>query len=399
MTPPSDSSPAATPTRAIVLLAIAGFVSSANLRVCDPLLPQIAGDFGTTAGGAGVIVTAFALSYGVFQIAAGPLGDARGKLRMVVLGCLWAGATTLASAAMPSLSTLILLRFLAGIGGAAILPLSVAWLGDVIPYERRQLILARFASGQILGVIFGQAAGGILGELVGWRGAMVVLGVAHIGAGLLLLAEMHKLTAGAPSPGPAPWRQSAMAARAIFGRRWARILLCTTFIEGLLMLGSFAYVGAHLHQRFDIGPGLIGLTIAAFGLGALAYVLAAGWLLARWKQSQLMGTGIVLLTIGYVLLAIAPWLWLAPLAVIVAGLGFYMVHNTLQTEATQLAPETRGLAMSMFAMTIFTGQAVGVALAGPTLDRWGGTTVFLVAAAGLLAVISWFRTQLMARSG
>lgn len=55
--------------------------------------------------------------------------------------------------------------------------------------------------------------------------------------------------------------------------------------------------------------------------------------------------------------------------------------------------------MSMFAMTIFTGQAVGVALAGPTLDRWGGTTVFLVAAAGLLAVISWFRTQLIARSG
>ncbi len=382
--------------RAIVLLAIAGFVSSANLRICDPLLPQIASDFATTAGGAGAIVTAFALSYGLFQIAAGPLGDARGKLTMVVLGSLWAGATTLASAAMPSLASLILLRFLAGIGGAAILPLSVAWLGDVIAYERRQLILARFASGQILGVIFGQAAGGILGELVGWRGAMVVLGFAHLGAGLLLVAEMRKLAASAPPPS-APWRRAAAAARDILARRWARTMLGTTFIEGMLMLGSFAYVGAHLHQRFGIGPGLIGLTIAAFGIGALAYVAAAGWLLARWRQSSLLGTGIALLACGYSVLALTPWLWLTPFAVIVAGFGFYMMHNTLQTEATQLAPETRGLGMSMFAMTIFTGQAVGVALAGIMLDRWGGAAVFLVAAAGLLAVMSWFRTQLIAR--
>jgi predicted MFS family arabinose efflux permease len=395
--PPADTPPLATPTRAIILLAIAGFVSSANLRICDPLLPQIASDFATTAGGAGAIVTAFALSYGLFQIAAGPLGDARGKLTMVVLGSLWAGTTTLASAAMPSLTALIGLRFLAGIGGAAILPLSVAWLGDVIPYERRQLILARFASGQILGVIFGQAAGGILGELVGWRGAMVVLGIAHIGAGLMLVAEMRRFAATAPPPS-APWRQAAAAARSLLSQRWARIFLGTTFFEGVLMFGSFAYVGAHLHQRFGIGPGLIGLTIAAFGFGALAYVAAAGWLLARWRQPTLMGTGIVLLTVGYTLLAITPWLWLAPLAVIVAGLGFYMMHNTLQTEATQLAPETRGLAMSMFAMTIFTGQAAGVALAGAALDRWGGTAVFLIAAAGLLAVISWFRTQLIARS-
>ncbi|NJO35807.1 MAG: MFS transporter [Rhodospirillales bacterium] len=82
------------PTRAIVLLAAAGFVSAANLRVCDPLLPQIAGELGITVGDAGAVVTAFALSYGLFQIVIGPLGDAHGKLRMVVLGCVWAGTAS-----------------------------------------------------------------------------------------------------------------------------------------------------------------------------------------------------------------------------------------------------------------------------------------------------------------
>jgi MFS transporter, YNFM family, putative membrane transport protein len=386
-----------TPTRAIVLLAVAGFVSAANLRVCDPLLPQIAGELGVTVGGAGVIVTAFALSYGLFQIVVGPLGDAQGKLRMTVLGSLWAGVATLLCAAMPSLGPIALLRFLAGIGGAAIIPLAVAWLGDVIPYERRQPILARFASGQILGVVFGQAVGGILGELVGWRGALLLVGVAHIVAGVALAAEMRRLTTGVPPPGRAQWRASATTAYNILRQPWPRILLGTTFVEGVLMFGAFAYVGADLHQRFGIGPGLVGLTIAAFGIGALVYSLAAGWLVPRWGQARLMAIGIVLLTIGYVVFALTPWLWVAPIAVAVVGLGFYMLHNTLQTEATQLAPEARGLSVSMFAIMLFTGQSVGVALAGAVLDRWGGTTVFLVAAMGLLGMISWFRLQYMRR--
>jgi predicted MFS family arabinose efflux permease len=76
-----------------------------------------------------------------------------------------------------------------------------------------------------------------------------------------------------------------------------------------------------------------------------------------------------------------------------------MLHNTLQTEATQLAPEARGLSVSLFAIVLFTGQAVGVALAGWALDRWGGTPVFLVAGGGMLVIILWFRLQLVRRNG
>jgi predicted MFS family arabinose efflux permease len=388
-----------TPTRAIVLLAFAGFVSAANLRVCDPLLPQIAGELAVTIGSAGALVTAFTLSYGLFQVVIGPLGDAQGKLRLVVLGCIWAGAATVACAIAGRLASLTVLRFLAGIGGAAIIPLAIAWLGDVIPYERRQPILARFASGQILGVVFGQAVGGILGELVGWRGAMLLVGVAHLCAGALLALEKRRLTIGAPEPGQAHWRDAVAAALAILRRPWAQILLGTTFLEGVLMFGAFAYVGAHLHQRFGIGPGLVGVTIAAFGIGALVYALFAGVLVKRHGQARLLAVGTSLVALGYALVALTPWLWLAVPAMVIVGLGFYMLHNTLQTEATQLAPEARGLSVSLFAIMLFTGHSVGVALAGAMLDRWGGTPVFLAAAAGMLAIILRFRAQFLRRKG
>jgi MFS transporter, YNFM family, putative membrane transport protein len=57
-----------------------------------------------------------------------------------------------------------------------------------------------------------------------------------------------------------------------------------------------------------------------------------------------------------------PWLWLAVPAIACIGLGFYMLHNTLQVNATQMAPEARGLAVSLFAFFLFTGQSLGVAL-------------------------------------
>ena len=90
-----------TPTRAIALLALASFASAANLRVCDPLLPQMAAELDVTVGTAARSVTAFALSYGLFQVLVGPLSDARGRLNMVVLGSVWAGIATIVSATMP----------------------------------------------------------------------------------------------------------------------------------------------------------------------------------------------------------------------------------------------------------------------------------------------------------
>ncbi|NJO37700.1 MAG: MFS transporter, partial [Rhizobiales bacterium] len=203
----------------------------------------------------------------------------------------------------------------------------------------------------------------------------------------MLALEMQRLTVGVPPSVPARWTNAAKAASSILKQRWAQILLGTTFLEGVLMFGAFAFVGAHLHLRFGIGSGLVGLTIAAFGIGALIYVVSAGTLIRRWGQPKLLKVGSILLAFGYVVLGLTPWLWLAPPAVAIIGLGFYMLHNTLQTEATQLVPEARGLSVSLFAIMLFVGQAVGVVLAGRMLDLWGGASLFLTAAVGMLAII------------
>ena len=387
----------ATPTRTIALLAVAAFASAANLRICDPLLPQIAGELGVTVGSAASMVTAFAIAYGLSQLAVGPIGDARGKLPMVVLGSLLTGLATMLCAAMPTLGSLTIARFVAGAFAAAVIPLALAWMGDVIPYERRQPILARFLSGQILGVVFGQAAGGLLGDWMGWRAAMLLLGAVHIAAGLLLIVDLR----GGPylriASGRTRWGDALASAIDILRRPWVRVVLITVFLEGLVMFGAFAYIGAELHHRLDLSFAMIGALLASFGAGALFYSLAASWMIARLGQRGLAAWGSLLLAGGYVVLAVTPWVWLVPLAIATMGLGFYMLHNTLQTNGTQMAPDSRGLAISLFAISLFIGQSFGVTLAAPVMDRFGARPIFLVTAVAVTLIAFWFRRQLIAR--
>ena len=146
--PPSDG--AAIPTWAIVLLAVATFSATANLRVSDSLLPQVAQEFSTTVGAAAIIVTAFSLAFGCFQVCYGPLGDRLGKYRVIMAVCFVSALATGSCGFMQTLNGLAAGRFVSGVASAAIVPLGMAWIGDVVPYEQRQGILARFLTGQIL---------------------------------------------------------------------------------------------------------------------------------------------------------------------------------------------------------------------------------------------------------
>ena len=74
-----------------------------------------------------------------------------------------------------SLTTLTLARIATALTAAWIIPLGMAFVGDAVPYERRQQVLGRYLTGQITGQLFGQAAGGIIGDLLGWRAVFFLL--------------------------------------------------------------------------------------------------------------------------------------------------------------------------------------------------------------------------------
>ena len=158
----------------VPLLSLAGFAIVAVMRITDPLLPVIARDFDVTVGQAGVVVTAFAVGYGLFQLAFGPLGDKLGKLRVIAVTLGGAAVFVAGCAFAPSLHALSVLRFLTGMACAAAIPLTIAWIGDNVPEASRQTTIARYSTGIIFGQMMGTGFGGMLADWLGWRGVFGV---------------------------------------------------------------------------------------------------------------------------------------------------------------------------------------------------------------------------------
>ncbi len=390
-----------------MLLAVAGFASQAQVRVTDSLLPQIAAEFHTAVGAAAVVVTAYAIAHGTVQLVIGPFGDRLGKYRTVALTCAIGTVMVALCGLATSLPQLALARFATGaMAGGWVIPISMAFVGDVTPYEQRQTILGRYLTGQILGQLFGQAMGGVLGDLVGWRNVFFVLSGIFAIATVGLLFELvtnpltrdggHSATPRSAAGGATTGWGARFAADygAVLSNPFARLVIAVAFIENVLVWGAFAYIGAHLRLRFGLSFTLIGLSVGCFGIGGLIYAGLVKLFVYRLGQVRLATTGGFVLAGGYMLLAAAPVWWLAPLSTVAIGLGFYMLHNTLQTNATQMTPHARGTAVAIFSSAIFIGQTVGVFAGSLTIDRFGAVPLFITSAVALPVLALWFAHEL-----
>src|SRR5204863_3520741 len=97
-----------------LVLGLAAFMVQADARVIDPLLHVIARDFHTTPPAAAIVISSYALPYGLFQLLYGPLGDRIGKLRVMAACLAVFSIGTFACAFVPSIPIFAVLRFLTG---------------------------------------------------------------------------------------------------------------------------------------------------------------------------------------------------------------------------------------------------------------------------------------------
>ena len=385
--PSGSAPPAPAPSlRPIVALTAASFCVGACLRITDPLLPRIAQEFAASMGAASIVVTAFSIAYGLCQIVYGPIGDRFGKYRLITLAMTVSAVTIAAAAWAQSLGALAALRLLAGATTAAVVPILLAYVGDVVAYDRRQAVLARVLTGNLLGIVFGQSIAGILIEYVSWRTVFLALGGAYLVVAILLWIELRSPRV-VLTRNDAPLHAGHLARRywALLGERGPRAILLMIFFEGFLFFGAFPYTGTYLRHDFNLDYATIGVMLGGFGVGGMGYSLFAGWFVPTFGERGLLRLGGGLLAGGFAGLAATTAWWMAIPLVVILGLGLFMVHNTLQTNATQMAPDARGLAVSAFAFCLFTGQAAGVAVMGIGIDRVGHEAVFAATGLAMLA--------------
>jgi predicted MFS family arabinose efflux permease len=370
--------------RLIALLALAVFSGALVTRLTDPLVAVLARDLGADTARVALLASAFALPFALVQPILGPVGDALGKRFVMTVAIGLLTMLLIACSTAPDLNTLMVLRALTGLAAGGLTPLAIALLADTAPAEGRQVALSRLVAFAISGQIAGGSFSGLLEPYIGWRGVMLCASVvAALGFASLVLGgrRMEPEPRGRFTP-----IRAMMGYLQIMRLPAARVLYFSVAVEGALVFGSFPYFSLELHDRGIGATAEAGLAVAGFGVGGLIYAALAKRVLRWMGQDRMVLLGGVLCLTAYTGFAFAPVAAAFIGSGLVLGIGMFMIHNSIQTRVTEVAPHARGTAVALHAFHFFLGQTAGPAVFGLMLRYAGARPAFLCGGLCLLAL-------------
>ena len=366
----------------LAVLGLSGFVVMADNWVVSPILPSIAAGIGIDPVRAGLLITAYMIPFGLFQLVFGPLADRFGKRQVITVAMIAFTAGTGLSAMGATLTGLALYRALTGVFAASIMPISLALIGDLFPMEERQTAIGTFMGVSFLGQGLSMAIGGTIAYLVSWRGVFAVY------AGLSVIATALLLSIGSRIPSHRNPRSRMIAPfAALLTKRTSVLTYSVVLLEGILIVGSFSYLGAYIARTYRFDNLIIGLLMTAFGVMAVLAGRISGPLSARFGRRSVLSIGLISACAADAIVFWAGGQLPALIAGIgLLGLGFMLAHSTLLTIATEFAPKARGMAMSLVAFAFMGGGGIGTAIGG-RLIRTGSFTLFYGTYSLALAVL------------
>jgi predicted MFS family arabinose efflux permease len=375
--------------RLLNVVGLITFATSLFVRALDPVIPQIAANLAVEPATAALLATAFALPYAVLQPLLGPVADVIGKTRLMTICLSLLVLTSVASAVAPNFEILLGVRVLSGIVSGGIFPAAMALAADLVPINQRQVALSRVLFAGMTGNLLGATASGIVGDLIGWRGVFLVLSA--VGAVVLVVALLGFRSVGAVPPPRVALKSVPANYRIIFANPRAKVCYGAVFLEGVFIFGIFPYVALLLLGAGEARASIAGIVISGFWVGGVIYTIAVGNLLEMVGQRRVMMAGGVVAALALVVLAFGAGWPIALGAFVGLGLGFYLLHGSIQVYMTELAPNARASATALHSSSFFLGQALGPIVYGLGLGLIGsgaslGVGAVMVAVIGFVAV-------------
>lgn len=407
---------------ALSVCLAAGFMTLLDVSIVNVALPAIQAGLGASAAQLSWVVSGYALTFGLVLVAAGRLGDDRGRRRMFLAGLVLFTLTSAAAGFAPGPEVLVAVRLLQGVSAGLLSPQVVGFIQDLFPGPERGTAFGLF--GAVIGIstAVGPLLGGLLlagaGDADGWRWVFYVnvpIGVAAVVAawrllpadrvapgarrpldlpGVLLLGTgvvvlMLPLVLSERDPAAAPWWLLAVSVLALVAfvaweRRATRrhghplidlaslrirsyavgVTLGTTYFAGFTSI--FFVLTLYLQNGLGYTPLQTGLTLTPFALGSAVTSALGGRLVSRFGQPMVvLGLAVVLAGLAATDLALAATAgspatgWAIAGPLLVAGAGGGLVVAPNQTLALSRIPHTSG---GTAGGVLQTGQRIGTAV-------------------------------------
>ena len=354
------------------------FAQTLFTRAVDPVIPKIALDLAIEVQTAALLSTAFTFPYALVQPVLGVTADFLGKTRLMNVCVFVVAASSLVCAFADSFTLLVAMRIVSGLVAGGVFPVAMALIGDLVPIQQRQVAIARLLGVALTANVLGASISGVIGDLFGWRGVFLILGLFALAAAILAFLALRRIEIAPPQR----FSRAAVAAnfRSIFADPRAKVCFSSVFLEAIFIHGLFPFVGLLLIGIGETRASIAGLLIASFAIGGVGYSLFIPYVLGRVPERRLMMGGGAIAACALALIALH-FPWQAQIAIFLCfGIGFYLLHGCIQLHVTDLSHTARGAATSLHSSSFYLGQAVGPLIYGIGFAHGGAEPMLLIGA-------------------
>ena len=405
---------ASRPNSVLVLTSIASFMVALDALVVTTALSTIRIDLGAPLDALEWTVNAYNLSFAVLLLTGAALGDRFGRRRVFVIGIALFTLASAACALSPSITWLIVARAVQGAGGALVMPLAMALLGEAFPGEGRARALGLFSGFTGLALLGGPVVGGAIVQGGSWHwifwlnvpvglvtialaagriresfGARVALDVMGLVlasvASLALVWGLVRVTAGGWASPEVVLSLAAgltfLVAFVVWETRAPRPMIplrlftsrafaagnAACFLFTAALYGTLFFVAQFLQTGQGHSPLSTGLRLLPWTGTLFIFAPLAGRLVNRFGERPLVAGGLLLQTIGmaWVAAVVSPETGFLALAVpfVLAGIGVSLAMPAAQNAViSAVAPLELGKASGTYSTLRFLGGAFGIAI-------------------------------------
>ena len=355
------------PAYTVVVLGLLTMFGPLSLDLYLPALPQLADDLGTSTSAAQLSITACLVGLALGQLVAGPLSDRLGRRRPLIVGLSAYLVASVACALAPSVTVLVVLRFIQGLGGAAGIVISRAIARDLYSGRALMIFFSRLLLIAGLAPVIAPILGGQLSRIMSWRGIFGVL--AGFGA-VLLLAGWFGLRETLP-----PERRVVGGfRRTLHGYNTLvhdRFFVGCALSSGLAGASMFAYIAGStfvLQRIYGMSPQGFSLIFGGISFGLVAAAQGGARLALIWPLTRVMALGLAINLTGATALLVTVVTGLplgaliGALVVMVCAVG--LIFPTANALAMADYPDLAGTASSLQGLSQFLFGAIAAPLVG-----------------------------------
>jgi EmrB/QacA subfamily drug resistance transporter len=402
---------------ALASLALSMLLSSLGTSIANVGLPVLAQAFAASFQEVQWVVLGYLLAITILIVGVGRLGDVLGRRRLLLGGIFLFTAASVLCGVAPTLWMLIAARAVQGLGAAAMMALSIAFVGETVPKAKTGSAMGLLGTTSAIGTALGPSLGGFLIAGLGWRALFLVqvplglltlvlayrslpvdrrtakterAGFDSVGTLLLALALAAyalAMTIGRGRFGPL---NAALLLAAVFGAglfglaegraaspliRWAvlrdpvlRTGLALSALVSTVMMATLVVGPFYLSRGLGLDAALVGLVVSVGPLVAALAGAPAGRLVDRSGAQRTSIAGLTGIAAGSFLLSMLPARfgiagYIAPIAVVTAGYALFQAANNTAV-MTEIRPDQRGVVSGLLNLSRNLGLITGASVMG-----------------------------------